>query len=100
MTRAPLTRITLNTQGRITHQARFKLWQPQKEIHQTFPLSFRRVASCLLMAHRRPNNQLSRLSEDEILYILNFCSWDWFQGAKEELKALGRGTYDARTLHP
>jgi hypothetical protein len=48
------------------------------ELHERFPLGFRRAAEAMLMGAKHPESPLYNLRDEVIFYILNRCGWDWF----------------------
>ncbi len=62
--------------GRIGYGTRQILWK--KANHELFPFTWRQCASAFYMCHA---TSWSGLPADVVEYILNMCSWDWFDGA-------------------
>lgn len=69
--------------GRIRYAVKWKLWKPAT--HSIFPAGFKAMVRTMLACQQRTSSPLSRVPRDLILYIINFCAWDW-QGVPEELK--------------
>lgn len=66
--------------GRVGFGVRYLLWNPDTRIHQSFPTAFRRSAATLFRVHAF---SWAGLPADIVLYILNMCPWDWFNGPEE-----------------
>jgi len=62
--------------GRISYGVRWMLWNP--ECDAKFPPSFREISFAFVAAGYRPNSIVSMLPQEMVLYILNFCDWNFF----------------------
>ena len=67
--------------GRVAYGIRWLLWNP--EVHSQLPVTFQRLVKVVLMCARRPESPLFLLNTDQVMYILNKCSW-WSFAADEE----------------
>ena len=67
--------------GRMTYGIRWLMWSP--EVHARLPVTFQRLVKVVLMCARRPESPMFLLNADQVMYILNKCSW-WSLTSEEE----------------
>jgi hypothetical protein len=67
--------------GRITYGVRWLMWNP--EFHSRLPVTFQRLVKIVLMCAKRPESPFFLLNADQVMYILNKCSW-WSFASEEE----------------
>lgn len=53
-------------------------------------MQFRDCGRALFILQRRDDCLWARLPDDVIMYILNFCRWDWFDDCVEDLEKQGK----------
>jgi hypothetical protein len=63
--------------GRVNYGVRYKLWNPVRDVHNSFPVSFQRGVQTLFLCAGRDSSPLARLPPEVVLYILNMCPWQW-----------------------
>jgi len=73
--------------GRIAYGVRWALWRPQT--HRSYGGRFRDGGRALFMLQRREESVWSALPDDVIMYVLNFCKWDWFDDKVEDMEKQG-----------
>lgn len=65
--------------GKVQYGVRWKLWEPMKETHASFPVRYREVVQTILLGMKDRNCLLSALDYDVVMYIFNkHIGWDWF----------------------
>ena len=67
--------------GRLTYGIRWLMWNP--DVHAQLPATFQRLVKVVLMCARRPESPLFLLNADQVMYILNKCSWWAFASGEE-----------------
>jgi len=73
--------------GRLKYAVKWKLWKPSN--HALFPRCFREMVIVLLRCHKHRGSSLSILPKRVLLYIINFCAYDW-AGIPEEVTSVLR----------
>jgi hypothetical protein len=63
--------------GRLQLGAKYKLWNPERELHAQFPRAFREMVKTFLLVARRPESNLP-FDDMTLYYIFNMCRYDWF----------------------
>ncbi|GMH53678.1 hypothetical protein TrRE_jg1968, partial [Triparma retinervis] len=70
--------------GRINYGVRWSLWRPAT--HLSYGPSFRDCGRALFILQRRDECIWAMMPDDVIMYILNFCRFDWFNDSVEDLE--------------
>merc|ERR1719359_2082577 len=75
--------------GRLQLGAKYRLWNPEKELHCLFPRGFREMVKTFLLVARRPAASLP-FDDMTLFYIFNMCRYDWFESSPPAQAARSR----------